>query len=234
MKCRGESASDFLPGQASIMKYYEVGAMFCHTHSIQPVGPLQRAQDRDSVSFNGYVLLLTWWRLGFWLTAKCCSTAAAAAAAPCAPQRLLRQCNAVDFNDLLDLCVKMFTAKPEILQQQQALRPFLLVDEFQDSNKPQVCGHLNHNILLCRLSFYLIIEEMCGWGCSAARWVPGQQQATGVWSYLIQNALLCDLRHTAADVLLRHFLLVGRVNRQQQAAGVAAVCACVTTDCLTA
>jgi superfamily I DNA/RNA helicase len=92
--------------------------------------------------------LRLWCPLGLWLTAKCCSAdaaaaaPAAAAAASHAPQRLLRQCNAVDFNDLLDLCMKMFTDKPEILQQQQALRPFLLVDEFQDSNKPQVCPHV--------------------------------------------------------------------------------------------
>ena len=53
-------------------------------------------------------------------------------------QRLLRLCNAVDFNDLLSLCVKLLGDSPGILQQLQRQRPYLLVDEFQDSNKPQV------------------------------------------------------------------------------------------------
>ena len=53
-------------------------------------------------------------------------------------QNLLRLCNAVDFNDLLDHCVRIFTETPAILEQEQRKRPFLLVDEFQDSNKPQV------------------------------------------------------------------------------------------------
>lgn len=52
-------------------------------------------------------------------------------------QRLLKLCNAVDFNDLLDASVKLLEQHHSILQQLQRQRPFLLVDEFQDSNKPQ-------------------------------------------------------------------------------------------------
>lgn len=53
-------------------------------------------------------------------------------------QNMLRLCNAADFNDLLSLCVKLLEDHPSILQQLQRQRPYLLVDEFQDSNKPQV------------------------------------------------------------------------------------------------
>lgn len=52
-------------------------------------------------------------------------------------QRLLQLSNALDFNDLMDRTVRLLTTHPGIRQQLQRQRPFLLVDEFQDSNKAQ-------------------------------------------------------------------------------------------------
>jgi len=60
----------------------------------------------------------------------------------CLLQRLLQLSNALDFNDLMDRTVRLLTTHPGIRQQLQRQRPFLLVDEFQDSNKAQVRGVL--------------------------------------------------------------------------------------------
>jgi DNA helicase-2/ATP-dependent DNA helicase PcrA len=53
---------------------------------------------------------------------------------------MLKLCNALDFNDLLAHTVTLLDKCSDILTQLQGQRPFLLVDEFQDSNKPQVCS----------------------------------------------------------------------------------------------
>lgn len=49
----------------------------------------------------------------------------------------LRECNALDFDDLLFLAVKLFRQHPEILQRYQARWPFILIDEYQDTNAMQ-------------------------------------------------------------------------------------------------
>jgi DNA helicase II / ATP-dependent DNA helicase PcrA len=50
---------------------------------------------------------------------------------------LLRQNNAVDFDDLLILPVRIFLANPEILDRYQGYYEHLLIDEFQDTNAAQ-------------------------------------------------------------------------------------------------
>ena len=52
-------------------------------------------------------------------------------------QRLLIQSNAMDFGDLLVNAVRLFKEKPEVLNMYQAHLKYLLVDEFQDTNKVQ-------------------------------------------------------------------------------------------------
>ncbi len=52
-------------------------------------------------------------------------------------QARLKECNAVDFDDLLFLPVKLFRENPEILKVYQSRWKYLLVDEYQDTNHAQ-------------------------------------------------------------------------------------------------
>jgi DNA helicase II / ATP-dependent DNA helicase PcrA len=52
-------------------------------------------------------------------------------------QQKLKQYNALDFDDLLFLAVKLFEAHPEILEQYQKRWSFILIDEYQDTNAAQ-------------------------------------------------------------------------------------------------
>ena len=52
-------------------------------------------------------------------------------------QTFLKQYNALDFDDLLYLCVKLLQQFPEIKLQYQKRWSFFLVDEYQDTNKAQ-------------------------------------------------------------------------------------------------
>lgn len=49
----------------------------------------------------------------------------------------LKRLNAVDFDDLIVLCVKLFRQNPEILKKYQNLWQYLLVDEYQDTSRDQ-------------------------------------------------------------------------------------------------
>jgi DNA helicase-2/ATP-dependent DNA helicase PcrA len=52
-------------------------------------------------------------------------------------QKSLETSNAVDFDDLLFLTIKMFQQHPEVLERYQDQFRYLLVDEYQDTNKAQ-------------------------------------------------------------------------------------------------
>lgn len=52
-------------------------------------------------------------------------------------QNALRQNNAVDFDDLLLLSVQLFRDHPEVLKRYQEQFDYLLIDEYQDTNRPQ-------------------------------------------------------------------------------------------------
>lgn len=52
-------------------------------------------------------------------------------------QRKLKECNAVDFDDLLFLPVRLFREFPEILAHYQSQWRFILIDEYQDTNSTQ-------------------------------------------------------------------------------------------------
>lgn len=52
-------------------------------------------------------------------------------------QALLQRNNAVDFDDMLLLSVRLFEKNPELLQHYQEKFKYILVDEYQDTNKPQ-------------------------------------------------------------------------------------------------
>lgn len=52
-------------------------------------------------------------------------------------QKALKLCNAVDFDDLLMLTVKLFQNHPEILETYQEVFQHVLIDEYQDTNQAQ-------------------------------------------------------------------------------------------------
>jgi len=66
-------------------------------------------------------------------------------------QEKLKECNAVDFDDLLVLPVRLFKEHPDVLDYYQKRWSFLLIDEYQDTNAAQytIVKHLvaNHNNL---------------------------------------------------------------------------------------
>ncbi|MCA9410435.1 MAG: UvrD-helicase domain-containing protein [Candidatus Omnitrophica bacterium] len=52
-------------------------------------------------------------------------------------QEALREANAVDFDDLLNLCVVLFSDHEDVLAQFQTQFEHVIVDEYQDANEPQ-------------------------------------------------------------------------------------------------
>src|SRR5690349_4900768 len=52
-------------------------------------------------------------------------------------QALLRESNALDFDDLLVETVRLFQEHPEVLARYHERYRFLLVDEYQDTNRAQ-------------------------------------------------------------------------------------------------
>lgn len=52
-------------------------------------------------------------------------------------QEKLKEANALDFDDLLYLTVRLFQEKPEVLAFYQRKWPYLLIDEYQDTNHTQ-------------------------------------------------------------------------------------------------
>ena len=54
-------------------------------------------------------------------------------------QKMLRENDALDFDDLLLFPLQIFDDHPKILKKYQNLWKYILVDEYQDTNKPQFC-----------------------------------------------------------------------------------------------
>lgn len=52
-------------------------------------------------------------------------------------EKLLRAANAVDFDDLLGLPIRLFDADPDVLNRYQNQFQYILVDEYQDTNRVQ-------------------------------------------------------------------------------------------------
>jgi DNA helicase-2/ATP-dependent DNA helicase PcrA len=52
-------------------------------------------------------------------------------------QNKLKECEALDFDDLLFLTVKLFREHPDKLEKYQNLWPYILIDEYQDTNEAQ-------------------------------------------------------------------------------------------------
>lgn len=63
----------------------------------------------------------------------------------------LKRCNALDFDDMIILAVKLFEENPKILEKYHHMFPYILVDEFQDTNHSQyrllqLLSSSHHNI----------------------------------------------------------------------------------------
>ena len=52
-------------------------------------------------------------------------------------EKSLKRSNAIDFDDLLLLPIKLFTEHKEVLQKYQEQFKYIFIDEYQDTNKPQ-------------------------------------------------------------------------------------------------
>lgn len=52
-------------------------------------------------------------------------------------QMKMKQYNALDFDDLLNLTVRLFKEHPQVLEYYQKMWPFILIDEYQDTNQAQ-------------------------------------------------------------------------------------------------
>ena len=61
-------------------------------------------------------------------------------------QQALKACNAIDFDDILSLCIELFDKKPEILSRYREQFEYIMVDEYQDTNHVQ----------------YRLLRELCG------------------------------------------------------------------------
>ena len=54
-------------------------------------------------------------------------------------EKMLRENDALDFDDLLLFPIQIFSDHPKILKKYQNFWKYILVDEYQDTNKPQFC-----------------------------------------------------------------------------------------------
>lgn len=61
-------------------------------------------------------------------------------------QQALKACNAIDFDDILCLCIELFNTHPKVLQDYRKQFEYIMVDEYQDTNHVQ----------------YRLLRELCG------------------------------------------------------------------------
>ena len=75
----------------------------------------------------------------------------------------LRAADAMDFNDLIGKAVELFQTKPAILAKYQEQFHYLLVDEYQDTNRAQ----------------YLLLRLLAGSGRTCRSWATTTRASTG-------------------------------------------------------
>ena len=68
-------------------------------------------------------------------------------------QKRLRLSHALDFNDLINLCIRVFEENPGILWRRQKQFRYIMVDEYQDTNTAQyrlikLLGGQHHNVMV--------------------------------------------------------------------------------------
>ena len=72
-------------------------------------------------------------------------------------QKALRDNDALDFDDLLLLPIELFDQNPKILAKYQRKWKYILVDEYQDTNRPQF---YLLTMLAKRMNRYVLLEMM--------------------------------------------------------------------------
>jgi DNA helicase-2/ATP-dependent DNA helicase PcrA len=122
-------------------------------------------------------------------------------------QQRLQEYNALDFDDLLYLTVRLFTERPDVLEHYQNLWAFVLIDEYQDTNASQyeiirqlVARH--HNV--CAVgdpdqSIYSWRGANIGNILNFERDYPGSAVISLEQNYRSRNTIL-----QAANALIRH------------------------------
>ncbi|MFP8875058.1 MAG: UvrD-helicase domain-containing protein, partial [Myxococcota bacterium] len=108
---------------------------------------VKRALERNSLNPKVYDPRRLRWRIDQWKNAGLLPAAVTAeiididdeqtAAVYATYQRILAEANALDFGDLLLLAVELFRRFPEVLRHYQERWQYVLVDEYQDTNRVQ-------------------------------------------------------------------------------------------------
>ncbi len=111
------------------------------------LGLVKQAQARHQIDPKVVEPRRLRWRIDAWKNASVSAAQAAAAAHDpearraaevyATYQRLLVEANALDFNDLLLRTTELFTRFPEVLRHYQRRWQYVLVDEYQDTNRVQ-------------------------------------------------------------------------------------------------
>ncbi len=86
-------------------------------------------------------------------------------------QKLLLDSGFLDFGDLINYCLRLFKERPKVLSKYRKLFKYILVDEFQDTNRAQyelvklLAGHGNNNLCVCGDDFQAIYRwRGASWG----------------------------------------------------------------------
>ncbi|ASK35628.1 DNA helicase Rep [Alloalcanivorax mobilis] len=103
---------------------------------------LQGESEKDAAAVDGVQKRISDWKNELILPDQAVSHASSddelrAAMAYSGYNRMLRACNAVDFDDLILMPADMFRAQPRILEKWRHRIQYLLVDEYQDTNGAQ-------------------------------------------------------------------------------------------------
>ena len=124
-------------------------------------------------------------------------------------QSALRACNAVDFDDLILLPLRLFAEHPEVLTQCRARFRFVMVDEYQDTNAAQV--RLAHALTREHRNLCVVGDDdqsIYGWrGAEIANLLDMEQHYPEVKVIkLEQNYRSTDTILKAANAVIKHNL----------------------------
>lgn len=80
-------------------------------------------------------------------------------------QRRLKENNAIDFDDIINFTIKILTDNPDVLDYYSSKFQYVLVDEYQDTNKAQftlvtilASKHGNITLLEIMIKVYILLE----------------------------------------------------------------------------
>ncbi len=123
-------------------------------------------------------------------------------------QKKLHENNSVDFNDLLTLPVRLFLSEPEILERYRQRFKFMLVDEYQDTNRAQY--HLCRLLAPSEDSRICVVgdedQSIYSWrGADIRNILDFEKDYPGARTYhLVQNYRSTDVILEAAGKLIKN------------------------------